>query len=81
MMAIDSQPPASGPAGAVVLTPRELEVLGLVRQGMTNAGISKRLMISQKAVKNHVAAIFRKLGCENRTQAAFLAEALGLVEP
>jgi DNA-binding NarL/FixJ family response regulator len=79
-MAIDSQPSASGPADAVLLTPRELEVLRLVRQGVTNTGISRRLMISPKTVKNHVAAIFRKLGCTNRTQAAFLAEALGLME-
>lgn len=61
------------------LTKRELEVLRLVSEGATNADISECLVISLKTTRNHLVAIFEKLGVTNRTQAALRAVAMGLV--
>ncbi len=55
------------PAG---LTPRELEVLDLVAEGLTNAEIAERLVISEKTVGHHVSAILGKLGVGSRYEAA-----------
>ncbi len=55
------------------LTARELEVLGLITEGMINKEIAKKLYISEKTVKNHVSNIFRKLNVSDRTQAAIYA--------
>jgi DNA-binding NarL/FixJ family response regulator len=55
------------PAG---LTPRELEVLSLVAQGLRNAQIAERLVLSEKTVDHHVAAILRKLGVRSRLEAS-----------
>ncbi len=52
------------------LTRRELEVLGLVAEGLSNAAIAQRLVISEGTAKTHVKSILRKLGASNRTQAA-----------
>ena len=52
------------------LTPRELEVLGMVAAGLTNGEIATRLGLSVHAVKFHLASIYRKLGVGNRTEAA-----------
>ncbi|MEX2158586.1 MAG: helix-turn-helix transcriptional regulator [Dehalococcoidia bacterium] len=57
-----------------VLTPREWEVLGLVRGGLSNDAIAARLGISLDGVKYHVSEILGKLGLENRTDAARWAE-------
>jgi DNA-binding NarL/FixJ family response regulator len=46
------------------LTPREREVLGLMAEGLSNAGIARRLVITQGAVEKHVTSIFTKLGLE-----------------
>jgi DNA-binding NarL/FixJ family response regulator len=51
------------------LTGREEEVLGLVSAGLTNASVADRLGISEKTVKNHLGAIFAKLGVRTRTEA------------
>ena len=56
------------------LTPREVEVLGLVAQGMTNREVASALYISEKTVARHVSNIFRKIGV--RTRAAATAYAL-----
>jgi DNA-binding NarL/FixJ family response regulator len=61
------------------LTPRELEVLQLLSSGATNAQISGRLRISLKTTKNHLVAIYQKLGVSNRTQALSKAVSTGLV--
>src|SRR5437660_3599817 len=53
-----------------VLTPREWEVLGLVREGMTNEQIAERLQISVRGVKFHVSEIIGKLGVADRHEAA-----------
>jgi DNA-binding CsgD family transcriptional regulator/tetratricopeptide (TPR) repeat protein len=60
------------------LTPRELEVLGLVAGGLTNGEIAGRLFLSEKTVGHHVSAILRKLGVRSRGQASAEARRLGL---
>ena len=60
------------------LTPREEEILKLLATGESNREIATRLFISEQTVKNHVAAIFRKLRVNDRTKAALLAVKLGL---
>jgi len=61
------------------LTKRELEVLGLVAEGLTNQGIAQRLVLSEHTVNRHVANILRKLGLPSRAAAASLAGRHGLV--
>jgi DNA-binding NarL/FixJ family response regulator len=55
------------------LTPRQRDVLGMVRQGKSNKEIARDLSLAEITVKLHVTAILRALGVENRTQAAILA--------
>jgi DNA-binding CsgD family transcriptional regulator/tetratricopeptide (TPR) repeat protein len=62
------------------LTRRELEVLVLVAEGLSDAEIAGRLFLSEKTVGHHVSAILRKLGVARRGQAAAEAARLGLVE-
>jgi len=61
------------------LTPREIEVLALVADGLSNKAIAARLGISPQTVKFHVASISGKLGAANRTEAARRAIQRGLV--
>jgi DNA-binding CsgD family transcriptional regulator/tetratricopeptide (TPR) repeat protein len=65
------------PAG---LTPRERDVLRLVRAGRTNAEIATQLYISAKTVGHHVSAVLAKLGTATRAEAAAEADRLGLVD-
>jgi len=51
------------------LTPRELEVLRLLADGLTNPQIAERLVVSQPTVNTHVAALFNKLGVNSRSAA------------
>jgi DNA-binding NarL/FixJ family response regulator len=55
------------------LTPRQLEVLVLLTDGMTNRHIARALGITEKTVKNHMQAIFARLNVSDRTQAAVYA--------
>jgi len=57
-------------ADLVALTPRELEVLQMIAYGMTNAEAARRMHLSVHAIKFHLAAIYRRLGVNNRTEAA-----------
>jgi DNA-binding CsgD family transcriptional regulator len=61
------------------LTPREVEVLALVEQGLRNKQIAERLFVSSKTVDHHVGAILRKLGVDTRGEAGAAARRLGLV--
>jgi DNA-binding NarL/FixJ family response regulator len=58
------------PDGLVKLTPRELEVLQMISWGLTNAEAARRLHLTVHAIKFHLAAIYRRLGVANRTEAA-----------
>ena len=69
------QSTSDNPAG---LTNRELEVLPLLAEGLRNAEIAQRLVLSQKTVDHHVSAILRKLGVTTRGQAGAAAGRLGL---
>ncbi|HYZ14029.1 MAG TPA: response regulator transcription factor [Actinomycetota bacterium] len=60
------------------LTQRETDILALLSEGRSNRDISRALFLSEKTVKAHLAAIFRKLGVTNRTQAAMAAVAMGI---
>ena len=60
------------------LTERELDVLGLVRAGLSNKLIARRLDISEKTVKAHLTSIFQRIGVTDRTQAALWAERHGI---
>jgi DNA-binding NarL/FixJ family response regulator len=61
------------------LTPREVEVLELLAEGLANKAIGIRLNISDQTVKFHVASIIGKLGASNRTDAVRLAVRRGLI--
>lgn len=61
------------------LTPRELEVLGLVAEGLPNKAIARRLDISEHTVKFHVNAVMGKLGAQSRTEAVVRATRIGLI--
>lgn len=51
------------------LTPREIEIMELIRGGLSNRGIADRLIISEKTVKNHVHSIYKRLGSDGRENA------------
>ena len=74
-----SVPPSNHAATADSLTPRELEVLGLVAEGLPNKVIAARLGISEHTVKFHVNAVMGKLGVQSRTEAVVRATRLGLI--
>lgn len=61
------------------LTPRELDVLRLMAEGLPNKSIAARLDISEFTVKFHVNAILGKLGAQSRTEAAMTAARMGLI--
>jgi DNA-binding CsgD family transcriptional regulator len=67
----------SNPAG---LTERQLEVLALIVEGLSNADIAERLVISHKTAEHHVSAVLSKLGVSGRHAAADRAAELGLAD-
>jgi DNA-binding NarL/FixJ family response regulator len=68
----------SGHRPIASLTQRETDILALLAEGMSNRDISRGLFLSEKTVKAHLAAVFRKLGVTNRTQAAMAAVSMGI---
>jgi DNA-binding CsgD family transcriptional regulator len=61
------------------LTPRELEILGLIAEGLSNREIGEKVFVSENTVKTHSARVFEKLGAARRTQAVQEARRLGLI--
>ena len=61
------------------LTPREIEVLGMLAEGLGNKAIARRLGISEHTVKFHVSSIFQKLSASSRTEAVTLGARQGLI--
>jgi DNA-binding CsgD family transcriptional regulator len=64
---------------ALGLTPRELEILELIAQGLSNKEIAERVFVSENTVKTHSSHVFDKLGARRRTQAVQLGKELRLI--
>ncbi len=75
------RPAASAAPGIEELTPRELEVFGLLATGMTNTEIAAQLIVGETTIKTHVTHILMKLGARDRVQAVVLAYEAGIVTP
>jgi DNA-binding CsgD family transcriptional regulator len=71
-------PRATTRANPALLTARQVEVVGLLAAGLTNAEIADELVISTKTAGHHVSAILDKLGARSRLEAANMARELGL---
>lgn len=81
--------PAALDAGAFVadekrltelgITPRELEILGLIASGLSNREIAERLFVSENTVKTHSSRLFDKLGARRRTQAVQIGKEARLI--
>lgn len=73
------QPPARAGLPRDLLTSRQLDVLRMMAEGLTNKEIARRLELSPATIKTHVAQIIAAVGATNRTEAAARARALSLI--
>jgi DNA-binding NarL/FixJ family response regulator len=72
-------PPREGPQSDGLLTARELEILALAAQGLSNSQVAAQLRITRPTVKFHLSNVYKKLNVTNRTQASRKAELLNLL--
>lgn len=68
-----------GKVESLGITPRELEILQLIAEGLSNKEIAERAFVSENTVKTHSSRLFEKLGARRRTQAVQLAKELRLI--
>lgn len=68
-----------GKVESLGLTPRELEILELIAQGLSNREIAERAYVSENTVKTHLSRVFDKLGARRRTQAVQLGKEFRLI--
>jgi DNA-binding NarL/FixJ family response regulator len=73
------QPTTSASEHPAELTPREVEVLGLVAEGLTNPQVAQKLFLSPRTVQRHLNSVYRKLGVSSRAAATRLALEHGLL--
>ena len=66
-------------AHELTLTPREIEVLGLMAEGLSNRQMAGRLFVSENTIKTHCSRVFDKLGAGRRTQAVQIGKQHGLI--
>jgi len=78
LAAVNSPAEPASPEPPDDLTPREVEVLRLIAEGLTNAEIAARLVVSAATVKSHVNHIFSKIGARDRAQAVVYAYTKGI---
>jgi DNA-binding NarL/FixJ family response regulator len=78
VLAFFSGRPSAGPQPFPDLTDREREILDLVARGLTNPAIARRLVLSEKTVRNHVSNVFAKLQVTGRAEAVARARDAGL---
>ena len=64
---------------ALQITPRELEILGMIAEGLSNKEIAERAFVSENTVKTHASRLFDKLGARRRTEAVQIGKASGLI--
>jgi DNA-binding NarL/FixJ family response regulator len=79
LLSIAPSTPRMPGAAQQALTPREIEVLGMLAEGLGNKTIARRLGISEHTVKFHVGSIFSKLNASSRTEAVTLGARQGLI--
>ena len=61
------------------ITPRELEILGLIAQGLSNKEIAEQAYVSENTMKTHASRLFDKLGARRRTEAVQIGKSFGLI--
>ena len=69
----------AGKVESLGITPRELEILELIAQGLSNKEIADRVFVSENTVKTHSSRVFDKLGAKRRTQAVQVGKELRLI--
>ena len=80
-LALGLEEPGAKPEGPAesVLTAREVEVLSLVAEGLSDARAAERLYVSPRTISGHLRVTYRKLGVSSRTAAINRARELGLI--